>query len=163
MGSHLEKEVTVHSTAEQATSQYSGSPAASISIPQMGSCFCALTTKLLYEPDHEVSSWSFPLTCLVLEAAWKWYLSSYFPEILKSLRRKSCDRRSSPVMATGYIRSQNYLHCLPLHHLLMCFVTALSKSSFSKISADSSTFSNFTVDISKGKRPFFWIFTLILF
>ena len=70
---------------------------------------------------------------------------------------------SKAVLATWYIRSQNYLHCLPLCHLLMCFVSALSKSPFSKISADSSTFSNFTMGISKGKKPLFWIFTLILF
>ena len=67
------------------------------------------------------------------------------------------------VMATWYIGSQNYLHCLTLRHLLMCFVSALSKSPFSKISADSGTFSNFTVEISKPRRPFFRTFTLILF
>jgi hypothetical protein len=36
-------------------------------------------------------------------------------------------------MATWYIRSQNYLHCLSLRHLLMCFVSALSKVPFLKL------------------------------
>ena len=66
-------------------------------------------------------------------------------------------------MATWYMRSQNYLYCLPLRHLLMCFVSALSKSPFSKISADSGTFSNFMAEFSKEKRPFFRTPTLILF
>jgi len=66
-------------------------------------------------------------------------------------------------MATWYIRSQNYLHSLPLRHLLMCFVSALSKSPFSKIGADSGPFSNFMVEISKETRPFFRAPTLILF
>jgi hypothetical protein len=66
-------------------------------------------------------------------------------------------------MATWYIRWQKYLHCPPLRHLLMCFVSALSKSPFSKIGADSGTFSHFMAEISKGKRPLFRIPTLILF
>ena len=41
--------------------------------------------------------------------------------------------------------------------------SVLSKSPFSKISADTGTFSNFIAEISKGRRPYFCTFTLILF
>jgi hypothetical protein len=53
-GSRLEKEVTVHLAAEQATSRNFSSPAASSSIPQMGSSLCATATKLLYEPPFDL-------------------------------------------------------------------------------------------------------------
>jgi hypothetical protein len=54
-GSRLEKEVTVHLTAEQATSQYSGSPAASISIFPYG-VISLPPTKVLYEPTVGILS-----------------------------------------------------------------------------------------------------------
>ena len=66
-------------------------------------------------------------------------------------------------MATWYIRSRNYQYPFPLCQLPIVLALQLSKSSFSKISADSGTFSNFIADFSKARRPLFATSVLILF